>query len=70
MCHMLAAGAIALIVAGGGANAQSYPTRPMTMVVTFPAGGPVDGVARTLANEMGERLGLRVTIENKVRALG
>jgi tripartite-type tricarboxylate transporter receptor subunit TctC len=65
--------AIAIAVGMGGigrANAQAYPSRPITMVVTFPAGGPVDGVARTLANDMGERLGQRIAIENKGGAGG
>jgi tripartite-type tricarboxylate transporter receptor subunit TctC len=71
MSELLAAVASVVIAAGvGSANAQSYPSRPITMVVTFPAGGPVDGVARTLANDMSERLGQRVTIENKGGAGG
>jgi tripartite-type tricarboxylate transporter receptor subunit TctC len=53
-----------------GAAAQDYPVRPITIVVTFPAGGPTDGVARTLANDMSERLGRRVNVENKGGAAG
>jgi tripartite-type tricarboxylate transporter receptor subunit TctC len=50
--------------------AQSWPSRPITMVVTFAAGGPADGTARLIANELGEKLGQRVVIENKGGAGG
>jgi tripartite-type tricarboxylate transporter receptor subunit TctC len=66
--YCLAAAVVASMVAG--AAAQDYPVRPITIVVTFPAGGPTDGVARTLANDMSERLGRRVNVENKGGAAG
>ncbi len=50
--------------------AQSWPSRPITMVVGFAAGGPADGTARLIANELGEKLGQRVVIENKGGAGG
>ena len=50
--------------------AQSWPSRPITMVVSFAAGGPADGTARLIANELGEKLGQRVVIENKGGAGG
>ena len=46
------------------AAAQEWPTRPVTMVVTFAAGGPNDTVARILAPRMSEVLGQQVIIEN------
>jgi tripartite-type tricarboxylate transporter receptor subunit TctC len=50
--------------------AQTYPSRPITMVANFPAGGPTDGVARVVAHELGERLGQRVVVENRGGAGG
>ena len=50
------------------ATAQSYPTRPMTFVVPFPAGGPVDIVARLIGKSVGEKLGQPVVVENKAGA--
>jgi len=47
-----------------GAGAQSYPTRPVTLIVPFPAGGPSDTLARVLADTMRGPLGQPVIIEN------
>ncbi len=41
-----------------------YPTKPITLVVGYTAGGSVDLVARTVAPELGKRLGQSVVIEN------
>lgn len=65
----LAALAAALFVAGG-AGAQGYPEKPVTMVVPFPAGGAVDPVARVLANRMSELLKQPVVILNRPGAGG
>ena len=46
------------------AHAQEYPTRPITVVVPFPAGGPSDVVARIVAEQMGKVLGQTLVIEN------
>jgi tripartite-type tricarboxylate transporter receptor subunit TctC len=46
------------------AMAQDYPTRPITMIVAFPAGGPLDVVARVLAERMRGPLGQSVIVEN------
>ncbi len=51
-------------LAAGPAMAQTYPTRPVTMVVPFAAGGPTDTVARLIAQEMSGDLGQQVIIEN------
>jgi tripartite-type tricarboxylate transporter receptor subunit TctC len=48
--------------------AQTYPTKPITMVVPFPAGGPTDLVARVLAQQMGEQLGQTIVVENRAGA--
>ena len=46
------------------AQAQDYPTRPITVVVPFPAGGPSDVVARIVTEHMGRTLGQTMVIEN------
>jgi tripartite-type tricarboxylate transporter receptor subunit TctC len=66
----LAAGAAALPVMPRMARAQSYPTRPITMVVAFGAGGPSDVIARVVAEGMRPSLGQPVVIENVVGASG
>jgi tripartite-type tricarboxylate transporter receptor subunit TctC len=52
------------------AGAQSYPTRPITMVVPFAAGGTFDVVGRIVAARMGEILGQAVVVENTTGAGG
>ena len=60
----LAAGAAALPALSRVAMAQSYPSRPVTMIVPFPAGGATDVIARIMAERMREPLGQPVIIEN------
>jgi tripartite-type tricarboxylate transporter receptor subunit TctC len=52
------------------AGAQTYPSRPVTMIVPFAAGGPTDSLARTLAERMRVPLGQAVIIENITGAGG
>ncbi|WP_114393421.1 tripartite tricarboxylate transporter substrate binding protein BugD [Oleisolibacter albus] len=59
-----AVAAVALVAAAGSAFAQSFPSRPITMVVPFAAGGPTDTVARLVAQSMSETLGQQVVVEN------
>jgi tripartite-type tricarboxylate transporter receptor subunit TctC len=47
-----------------GAAAQDYPTRPVTMIIPFAAGGPTDVLGRIVGQRMGELLGQQVVIEN------
>lgn len=47
------------------AQAQAFPTRPVTFVVGYSAGGAVDGLARLLGKRMSEKLGQGVVVENK-----
>ena len=47
-----------------GAVAQSYPTKPVTVIVPFAAGGPTDALARVLTARMGEALGQTMIVEN------
>ena len=53
-----------LLALAGNATAQDWPTRPLTFVVPYAAGGSVDGNGRTMAQRMGEILGQQVVIEN------
>jgi len=48
----------------GPATAQDYPTRPVTMIIPFAAGGPTDVLGRIVGARMGELLGQQVVIEN------
>jgi tripartite-type tricarboxylate transporter receptor subunit TctC len=54
----------------GGAYAQSYPSRPVTLIVPFPAGGSTDTVARIMAEGMQPILGQPVVVENVVGGSG
>jgi tripartite-type tricarboxylate transporter receptor subunit TctC len=60
----LAVDVAALPAASSIANAQSYPSRPITLIVPFPAGGAADVIARTIAERMRRPLGQRIVIEN------
>jgi tripartite-type tricarboxylate transporter receptor subunit TctC len=64
------AGAAALLALPEGAWAQSYPTRPITMIAPFPAGGAVDAIGRILAERMHQSLGQSVVVENVTGAAG
>jgi tripartite-type tricarboxylate transporter receptor subunit TctC len=66
----LAAGAAALPAVSRIARAQTYPARPITMIVPFAAGGPNDGIARIMAERMRVQLGQPITIENIDGAAG
>ena len=66
----VAAGAAALPSMSCFAWAQAYPTRPITIVVPFPAGGPTDTLARILAEQMRTLLGQSVIVENVTGASG
>src|SRR3989475_12412150 len=46
------------------AHAQAYPTRPIRIVVPFPAGGPTDGMARIVSDRLGAGLGQTIVVEN------
>jgi tripartite-type tricarboxylate transporter receptor subunit TctC len=61
----LAAGAAALPAVSRIARAQAYPSRPVRIIVGFPAGLAADTVARLIAQSLSERLGQQFVIENR-----
>src|SRR5262245_58481635 len=66
----LAAGAAALSAVARVAWAQTYPTRPVRIIVGFPPGGPGDIVTRLIGQQLSERLGQQFVIENRPGANG
>ena len=70
MFHKVMAVAGVLIAAAFPASAQDYPSKPLTMVIPFAAGGPVDVLGRILAQRMGEVLSQQVIVENVTGAGG
>jgi tripartite-type tricarboxylate transporter receptor subunit TctC len=64
------AGAMILAMAAVPAAAQDYPSRPITIIVPFAAGGPTDVIARIVADNMSKTLGQTLVIENVVGAGG
>jgi tripartite-type tricarboxylate transporter receptor subunit TctC len=63
-------GIAALALAAAPAQAQSYPTRSITMIVPFAAGGPSDAIARLIGESMGKTLGQQIVVENVAGAGG
>jgi tripartite-type tricarboxylate transporter receptor subunit TctC len=57
-----------LFCVSAAAHAQSYPTKPVRLLVGFAAGGPTDVIARILAQDMTQTLGQTVLVENKAGA--
>src|SRR5712692_7790646 len=70
--RMLASGGLAALVGLGTiatqAQAQTYPTRSITMIVPFAAGGPTDVIARIVTGHMAQTLGQAIIIENVLGA--
>src|SRR5262249_22127400 len=60
----LAASIVACILASGAAWSQTYPNRPVTMVVPYPPGGATDAIARIIQDAMANSLGQPIVIEN------
>src|SRR6187455_2826950 len=70
MARLLAALAIALAFGGAPGSAQTYPSKPITMIVPFAAGGATDVLARFLGERMRAILGQTVVVENVTGAGG
>jgi len=68
--RFLSLAAACLAFAASAASAQQYPSRAVTLVVPFAAGGPTDVVARQIAIPMGKSLGTTVVVENTLGAGG
>ena len=66
----LAAGAAALPAVSRIARAQAYPSRPVRIIVPFPAGQATDSIARLMGQSLSERLGQAFVIENRTGAAG
>ena len=70
MPRKLFAALAALLAMGGTAAAQTYPDRPITMIIPFAAGGPTDVLGRVVAAKMGDILGQQIVVENATGAGG
>jgi tripartite-type tricarboxylate transporter receptor subunit TctC len=70
MRKFIIASALAVMAGAAGASAQSYPTRSMTLIVPFAAGGPADITGRVVADQYSRLLGQQVVVENVVGAGG
>ena len=64
MKRLLAAVAALLLARAAAAQAQDFPTRPITMIVVFAPGGATDVLARVAAEHMARTLGQRVVVDN------
>ena len=63
--RMVQAVAVALAMTGGSAMAQAWPSKPINLIVPFPAGGTTDVLARALAEKLTQSLGQTVIVESK-----
>ena len=70
MTRLSVAAALAMLIGIAGAAAQTYPSRPITMIVPFPAGGVTDIVARIVSERLRTALGQTVIAENVAGAGG
>ncbi|MBC7803715.1 MAG: tripartite tricarboxylate transporter substrate binding protein [Candidatus Parcubacteria bacterium] len=57
--------AVAMIAISGQVAAQSYPNKPLRLIVPFPPGGPTDIVGRVVAQSLTQRLGQNVVVDNR-----
>lgn len=70
MTLLKTASAIALLLASNYASAQTWPTKSLTWIVPFAAGGPTDAMARDIADKMSRQIGQPIIIENAAGAGG
>ena len=62
--------ALSAFALAGSAHAQTFPSKPIRIIVAFPAGGGTDIVARMIAPRLGEALGTTVVVDNRAGAQG
>jgi tripartite-type tricarboxylate transporter receptor subunit TctC len=62
---MLCALACAVVMAAANAHAQTYPSKPIRMIVPFPPGGPIDVMGRLVGDRLSQGLGQTAVIENR-----
>ena len=62
--------ALAFLCAGHGWAADDYPTRPVRMMIPFPAGGPSDFVGRLIAQHLTDIWGKQIVVDNRAGASG
>lgn len=70
MLRLAAAAVVAALSFGASASAQSYPDRPITLIVPFAAGGSTDVFARLVGQSMSQTLGQQIVVENAAGAGG
>lgn len=63
--RLVQAAALAVAMAGSSAMAQAWPSKPISLIVPFPAGGTTDVLARALGEKLAQSLGQPVIVENK-----
>ncbi|HYG44693.1 MAG TPA: ABC transporter substrate-binding protein, partial [Bordetella sp.] len=63
LIHVAAGLVLSLMI--GGVSAQSYPDKPLRLIVPFSPGGTTDAVARVMAQYLGQLMGQPVAVENK-----
>ena len=68
--HRIILAVLAVLAFGSAASAQNYPSRPITIIVPFSAGGPSDVMTRILAERMKVTLGEAILVENVTGAGG
>jgi tripartite-type tricarboxylate transporter receptor subunit TctC len=61
---------VVLFIAVSPLQAQQWPTRPIRMLVGFPAGGPTDVVARLVSEKVSSQIGQRIVVDNRAGAAG
>src|SRR5262249_39419868 len=69
-CKRWLIAAMPLVLIALDANAQNWPSRPIDVIIPFPAGGSVDVIGRAVATAIGEEVGTQVVISNRDGASG